>query len=115
MESKHRQLIVNELDPKRLETSYQIHRVLCDQSYSLGQSLSEFVSEFAATSPPGVTGRVAFVKTMVDKAVNTFFSQHNLGLRNSSLRNCRPVVEKFLFSRLYDQIFPLYIALCTDL
>jgi hypothetical protein len=39
MESNHRQLIVNELDGKKLDTAYQIHKVLCDQSYSLGKAL----------------------------------------------------------------------------
>ena len=47
---------------------------------------------------------------VVNETVNSFNSEYNLGkeMGKDMLFYCRPTVERYLFSRLFEQLFALY-------
>ena len=47
---------------------------------------------------------------MVNETVKSFSSSFNLGSEQSKdiLLQCRPTVEKYYFSKLYDKLFAMY-------
>ena len=53
------------------------------------------------------------ITLVVNETVQTFNSEYNLGkeMGKDMLYYCRPTVEKYLFTKLYDQLFAMYAAL----
>jgi hypothetical protein len=47
---------------------------------------------------------------LVNETVHAFNSEYNLGndKAKSLMPFCRPVVEKYVFSKLYDKLFAMY-------
>lgn len=47
---------------------------------------------------------------LVNETVHAFNSEYNLGndKAKSLMPYCRPVVEKYVFSKLYDKLFAMY-------
>ena len=62
--------------------------------------------ESAALLPQPMNGIV----TIVNETVGAFNSEYNLGKTSGRelLSYCRPCVEKYIFSKVYDQLFAMY-------
>lgn len=47
---------------------------------------------------------------VVNETVQSFNSEYNLGKQNCKdmLTYCRPAVERYIFSKLYDNLFAMY-------
>lgn len=49
---------------------------------------------------------------VINETVKSFFQQHNYGKAGTKdfMVHCRPSVEKYVFSRLYDRLYAMYKA-----
>ncbi len=54
---------------------------------------------------------------VINETVKSFFQQHNYGKAGTKdfMMHCRPSVEKFVFSRLYERIYAMYKAKNAEL
>lgn len=50
------------------------------------------------------------IAMVVNETVNSFNSEYNLGkaVGKDLLHYCRPTVERYLFTKLYDKLFAMY-------
>lgn len=94
---------------------YQFHKILSDDSYTLGRSLSEFITEFQSRYDPQSASSLLprplhEIKSICESTVDSLFSHYNFGKSNAekTMQYCRPAVEKFVFSKMYPLIFPIY-------
>lgn len=100
---------------------YQFHKILSSESYSLGKTISTFISNFhehyhdpaeTATSLPVPVRpkQMESVKTLIEDTVTALFSHFNFGKSNTEkmMQFCRPAVEKYVFNRVYSELFGLY-------
>ncbi len=54
---------------------------------------------------------------VVNETVKALFQQHNYGKSGTKdiMMHCRPSVEKYVFSRLYDRVYAMYKAKNAEL
>jgi hypothetical protein len=102
---------------------YEFHKILSSEAYTLGKSLSEFLSSFmsqyrnveesASLLPQPVRStQLDSVKLIIEETVEALFSHFNFGRANSErmMHFCRPAVEKFVFSKVYCHLIAMYSA-----
>lgn len=48
--------------------------------------------------------------SLIQETVQSFHSDYNLGKQTAKylMHHCRPQVEKYVFSKLYDKLFSMY-------
>ena len=96
---------------------YHFHKVLSSVQYSVGKNVQEYLEAFclqyrsikesAALLPQPMEG----VLLMINETVAAFYKDFNIGStdKKSLMHRCRPAVERYLFSKLYDRLFAMYI------
>ena len=103
---------------KYTETSsvYQINKILSTDQYAVGSNIQQYLEAFelqyksiqesAALLPQPMEG----IMMVVNETVQSFNQEHNLGkeMGKDMLYYCRPTVEKYIFSKLFDQLFAMY-------
>jgi hypothetical protein len=95
---------------------YQFHKILSSEAYTLGKSISDFISAFseqyrnAEESVSMMPLPLTSVKETIDHTVEALFTHYNNGRVNSErmMMFCRPAVEKYIFSKIYSVLFPIY-------
>ncbi|CAG9316917.1 unnamed protein product [Blepharisma stoltei] len=97
---------------------YQFHKILSSESYTLGKSISDFISSFTSQyrNPQESVGLlpqpIESIKLMVEDSVEALFSHYNFGRTNaeSMMHFCRPAVEKYMYGKLFPHLFDIYKA-----
>lgn len=97
---------------------YQFHKILSSESYTLGRSISEFVKSFSEQyrNPEESVCMLPLpldsIKETVEHAVEALFTHYNYGRANSErmMMYCRPAVEKYIYSKIYQVLLPIYIC-----
>mmetsp|Transcript_52259 Transcript_52259/g.59725 ORF Transcript_52259/g.59725 Transcript_52259/m.59725 type:complete len:604 (+) Transcript_52259:83-1894(+) len=95
---------------------YQFHKILSSEQYSLGYKISDFLVNFSMyyrsieESAQVLPQPLNSIKSMIEESVDTLFHEHNYGKGSSEkmMQFCRPAVERFIFSKLYDILFAMY-------
>ena len=97
---------------------YQFHKILSSESYTLGKSIALFVNAFAEQyrNPEESVNMLPLpldsIKETVEQAVEALFTHYNYGRANTErmMMYCRPAVEKYVYSKVYAVLFPIYIC-----
>jgi hypothetical protein len=94
---------------------------LSDESYTLGSTLASFLHEFGTKydsehAADLLPRPLEEIKQVIETTVDALFSHYNFGKSNSEkmMPYCRPAVEKFVFSKLHSNIFPIYQTKMRD-
>ena len=97
---------------------YQFYKILSSEGYTLGKAISSFINAFAEQyrNPEESVSMLPLpldsIKETVEQAIETLFTHYNSGRANSEkmMIYCRPAVEKYIYSKVYNILFPIYIA-----
>jgi hypothetical protein len=97
---------------------YQFHKILSSESYTLGKSISDFVASFSAQyrNPEESVAMLPLpldsIKETVEQAVEALFTHYNYGRANTErmMVYCRPAVEKYVYSKIYLVLLPIYVC-----
>ena len=95
---------------------YQFYKILSSENYTLGNSISLFVSSFAeqyrnpTESVSILSLALDSIKDTIEQAVEALFTHYNYGRANSEkmMIFCRPAVEKYIYTKVYNILFPIY-------
>lgn len=99
---------------KKASNYYEIYKILTQENYELGKSVSVFINEFKiknqniAQSVALLPSQMKEVITMVDSCVDTFNNYFNMGKSEDLVSCIRPAVEKSIFSKIYFILFDIY-------
>ena len=101
---------------KEASNFYEFYRILSQDNYDLGKSVSDFVTEFKNKYKNVEESKNLLPKPMeeivkfINDCVSTFHCYFNFGKSNTEkmLPYCRPAVEKFIFNKLYFLLYDLY-------
>lgn len=85
---------------------YQIYRVLSSDEYSLGKGISQFTTSFREDPGKGMGA----VKDKIEEVVKVLANDYNCGTSGLLQAHSRPAVEKFIFGKIYKQLFGAYKA-----
>lgn len=97
---------------------YQFHKILSSENYTLGKSISDFITSFSAQyrNPEESVSMLPLpldsIKETVEQAVEALFTHYNYGRANTErmMMYCRPAVEKYVYSKIYSVLLPIYIC-----
>ena len=97
---------------------YQFHKILSSEAYTLGKTISSFINAFAEQyrNPEESVSMLPLpldsIKETVEQAVEALFTHYNYGRANSErmMIYCRPAVEKYIYSKVYHILFPIYVT-----
>lgn len=97
---------------------YQFHKILSSERYTLGKSIALFVNAFAEQyrnaeeSVHMLPLPLDSLKETVEQTVEALFTHYNYGRANTerTMVYCRPAVEKYIYSKVYSVLFPIYLA-----
>jgi len=103
---------------KEATNYYEIYKILTQENYELGKSVNIFINEFKIKNenieqsskilPKQMKEIILMIKTCED----TFFNYFNFGKQKNKNENLlsyiNPAIEKFLFNKLYFQLYELY-------
>lgn len=90
--------------------------MLASDQYTVGRNIQQYLEGFhlqyrslkesAALLPQPMEGIIC----VVNETVLSFNSQYNFGkeLGKDILTYCRPAVERYIFAKLYDNLFAMY-------
>ncbi|CDW77121.1 UNKNOWN [Stylonychia lemnae] len=91
------------------ETSsiYQINKILSSDQYTLGKNVAQYIDCFQLQYK---SLRESAQMLPQPETVQSFNSEYNLGKQTAQglMPFCRPSVEKYVFSKLYDKLFAMY-------
>jgi hypothetical protein len=101
---------------KEASNYYEFYRILSQENYDLGKSVSDFVNEFRNKYKNVEVSKNLLPKPMeeivkfIEDCVSTFYCYFNFGKSNTEkmLPYCRPAVEKFIFNKLYFLLYDIY-------
>ncbi|CAG9313575.1 unnamed protein product [Blepharisma stoltei] len=97
---------------------YQFHKILSSESYTLGKTIADFLTSFASQyrnpeeSVLLLPQPIESIKVIVEDSVEALFSHYNFGRSNteSMMHFCRPAVEKYVYGKLFNNLFDIYKA-----
>jgi hypothetical protein len=101
-------------DTNQKFTYYYYHKILSSDQYSLGKKVTEFIENFNAQliNPDGKVIPFKAMKealSVTNDLVKNLYSTYNISGNNKNLMQFwRSSVEKFIFGKIYHQIFELY-------
>lgn len=98
-----------------MSSTYQINKMLSSEQYLIGKNIQHYlkcfeqqyksIHESAALLPQPING----ITLMVNETVNSLTTGYNLGKqRQFPLHKTRPWVEKYIYQKLFDQLFAMY-------
>ena len=103
---------------KQATNFYEIYKILSQENYSVGKDLSIFINEFKIKnenidkSYPKIPEQMKEIINMRNKCDNTFSNYFNMGkafkLNENVAKNSKIAIEKFLFNKVYYNLFDLY-------
>ena len=103
---------------KQATSFYEIYKILSQENYSVGKDLAIFVNEFKIKnenidkSYQQLPEQMKEIINMRNKCDNTFSNYFNMGKeikKNENIaKNSKIAIEKFLFNKVYNQLYELY-------
>ncbi len=103
---------------KQATSFYEIYKILSQENYSVGKDLAIFVNEFKIKneniekSYQQLPEQMKEIINMRNKCDNTFSNYFNMGKeikKNENIaKNSKIAIEKFLFNKVYSQLYELY-------
>jgi hypothetical protein len=107
-----------ELINKQATSFYEIYKILSQENYSVGKDLSIFINEFKIKnenkdkSYNKLPEQMKEIINMRNKCENTFSNYFNMGqtfkFNENAQKNSKIAIEKFLFNKIYYQLYDLY-------
>eukprot|EP01017_Pseudomicrothorax_dubius_P028539 TRINITY_DN3392_c0_g1_i7.p1 TRINITY_DN3392_c0_g1~~TRINITY_DN3392_c0_g1_i7.p1 ORF type:complete len:505 (-),score=100.34 TRINITY_DN3392_c0_g1_i7:133-1647(-) len=96
---------------------YHFNKILSSDAYSLGKKVSDFLRDFTLNhrnveeSAELLPQPIESIVQMTNETVDTLFFEFNYGKAETRkiMPYCRFAVEKYLFEKLYECIFPMYL------
>jgi len=117
--------LTNEIDEsvistQNLESSafYEFRKILTSDQYSIGKKVAGFITDFAANyksvteSAELLPQPMESVYLLVNELTETFFADFNYGKSETKqmMPYCRISVEKYIFDKVYSQLFAMYLV-----
>lgn len=106
------------ISTQNLESSsfYEFRKILSQENYSIGKKVAEFIADFAASykniveSAELLPQPMESVYLLVNEITETFFADFNYGKSETKqmMPYCRSSVEKYIFDKVYGQLFGIY-------
>ena len=103
---------------KQATSFYEIYRILSQENYSVGKDLAIFINEFKIKneniekSYQKLPEQMKEIINMRNKCDNTFSNYFNMGKefqKNENIqKNSKIAIEKFIFNKVYYQLYDLY-------
>ena len=103
---------------KQATSFYEIYKILSQENYSVGKDLAIFINEFKIKneniekSYVKLPEQMKEIINMRNKCDNTFSNYFNMGKefkKNENIqKNSKIAIEKFIFNKLYTQLYELY-------
>lgn len=99
---------------KEATNYYEIYKIISQENYELGKSVSIFVNEFKIKNQnidlavSLLPSQMKETISMIDSCVDTFNNYFNFGKSEKMLQCVRPAVEKFIFNKIYFILFDIY-------
>ena len=103
---------------KEATNYYEIYKILTQENYELGKSVNIFINEFKIKnenieeSSKILPKQMKEIILMIRTCEDTFFNYFNFGKQKNKNENLlsyiNPAIEKFLFNKLYFQLYELY-------
>ena len=101
---------------KEATNFYELYRILSQENYELGKSVSDFIKNFREEnsnieeSSKNIPKQMESVLKFIETCVSAFFCYFNYGKSNTErmLPYVRPAVENIIFKKLSDIIYELY-------
>ena len=107
-----------ELINKQATSFYEIYKILSQENYSVGKDLAIFINEFKIKnenidkSYNQLPSQMKEIINMRNKCENTFSNYFNMGqtfkYNEDAQKNSKIAIEKFLFNKVYYQLYDLY-------
>jgi hypothetical protein len=101
---------------KEASNFYEFYRILSQENYDLGKNMSEFLVKFRKENED-VTKAINLIPQQMEdiykfteECVATFNCYFNFGKSSTEklLQYCRPAVEKFIFNKIYQDLYECY-------
>ena len=115
---KDEQTTMSENINKEATNYYEIYKILTQENYELGKSVNIFINEFKIKnenieeSSKILPKQMKEIILMIRTCEDTFFNYFNFGKQKNKNENLlsyiNPAIEKFLFNKLYFQLYELY-------
>ena len=103
---------------KQATSFYEIYRILSQENYSVGKDLAIFINEFKIKneniekSYQKLPEQMKEIINMRNKCDNNFSNYFNMGKefqKNENIqKNSKIAIEKFIFNKVYYQLYDLY-------
>ena len=103
---------------KQATSFYEIYKILSQENYSVGKDLSIFINEFKIKneniekSYVKLPQQMKEIINMRNKCDNTFSNYFNMGKEfkksENIQKNSKVAIEKFIFNKVYSQLYELY-------
>ena len=107
-----------ELINKQATSFYEIYKILSQENYSVGKDLAVFINEFKIKNENidknynRLPEQMKEIIQMRNKCENTFSNYFNMGqtfkYNETAQKNSKIAIEKFLFNKVYYQLYDLY-------
>ena len=107
-----------ELINKQATSFYEIYKILSQENYSVGKDLAIFINEFKIKNENTdksyniLPEQMKEIINMRNKCENTFSNYFNMGqtfkYNENAQKNSKIAIEKFLFNKVYYQLYDLY-------
>lgn len=92
---------------------YEIYKILSKENYDVGKNVSIFISDFKISneniekSCQNLPKQMNEIIKIINTCDNTFNNYFNLG-KNDLTKNSKLAIEKYIFNKVYFQLFELY-------
>lgn len=116
----HGDIDENIISTQNLESSsfYEFRKILSSDQYSIGKKVAEFLVDFAGNyksikeSAELLPQPMESVYLLVNEVTETFFADFNYGKSETKqmMPYCKISVEKYIFDKVYSQLFAMYLA-----
>ena len=103
---------------KQATSFYEIYKILSQENYSVGKDLAIFINEFKIKNEnieknyQKLPEQMKEIINMRNKCDNTFSNYFNMGKeikKNENVaKNSKIAIEKFIFNKVYYQLYELY-------
>ena len=99
---------------KEATNYYEIYKILTQENYELGKSVTIFINDFKIKnndieqSKNLLPQQMKEIISMINSCEDTFNNYFNKNGAENTYKFAKPAIEKFIFNKLYFQLYDLY-------